>query len=283
MKDGIYESIINEELSRNLDSDKYYIKTEKLKGKDSKNIIVNYLSEVTQRALNTINEVDVDKDDDEIIIEEIRICNELIELLRSKLPFDEYRELNISENAEILEYAYNKVNNPLFDGKIIKPVTSLTEPTLFTNSSKEITLVSEIIKEIKSCDEVWLLVSFIKMSGINPIFNTLKEFTESGHKLRIITTTYMKATDFNAVKKLLELPNTEIKISFDEKTTRLHAKAYIFKRNNGYSTFYIGSSNLSSAALMSGNEWNVKLTEKKSPDIYKNGLPTKRYNFLNCF
>ena len=139
MKDGIYESIINEELSRNLDSDKYYIKTEKLKGKDSKNIIVNYLSEVTQRALNTINEVDVDKDDDEIIIEEIRICNELIELLRSKLPFDEYRELNISENAEILEYAYNKVNNPLFDGKIIKPVTSLTEPTLFTNSSKEIT------------------------------------------------------------------------------------------------------------------------------------------------
>ena len=69
MKDGIYESIINEELSRNLDSDKYYIKTEKLKGKDSKNIIVNYLSEVTQIALNTINEVDVDKDDDEIIIE----------------------------------------------------------------------------------------------------------------------------------------------------------------------------------------------------------------------
>lgn len=272
MKDGIYESIINEELSRNLDSNKYYIKTEKLKGKDSKNIIVNYLSEVTQRALNTINEVDVDKDDDEIIIEEIRICNELIELLRSKLPFDEYRELNISENAEILEYAYNKVNNPLFDGKIIKPVTSLTEPTLFTNSSKEITLVSEIIKEIKSCDEVWLLVSFIKMSGINPIYNTLKEFTESGHKLRIITTTYMKATDFNAVKKLLELPNTEIKISYDEKTTRLHAKAYIFKRNNGYSTFYIGSSNLSSAALMSGNEWNVKLTEKKSPDIYKNVL-----------
>ena len=108
------------------------------------------------------------------------------------------------------------------------------------------------------------------MSGINPLLPAIKEFTSTGKKVKIITTTYMQATQLNAVKILANIPNVEIKISYNIEKTRLHAKAYIFKRNNGFSTFYIGSSNLSSAALNYGSEWNVKLTEKKSPDVFKN-------------
>ena len=67
-----------------------------------------------------------------------------------------------------------------------------------------------------------------------PIYDVLKEFTTKGKKLRVISTTYTKATEYKAIEKLLELPNTSIKISYETNNQRLHAKAYIFKRNNTY-------------------------------------------------
>lgn len=273
MEEGIYEILLNNELLDNIDESKFFVGKSKLRPNNARKLLLNYLSDVTERALDTINENDIDVDFEERIKKEIYVCNEVIDLLRSKLSFDEYKELDISENAEILEYAYNKINNSFFDKKsIIRPITSLVEPTLFTNNSKEISLLSELKKEICSCDEVMLVVSFIKYSGLIQILDSLKELTSKGKKLRIITTTYMKATDYKAIETLLNLPNTDVRISYETNNQRLHAKTYIFKRNNGFSTFYIGSSNISSAALQFGDEWNVKLTEKGSPNIFKGVL-----------
>ena len=154
--------------------------------------------------------------------------------------------------------------------RAITPVTSLSRSALFFGGRGPADMESELNKEILCADEICWVVSFIKTSGLNLLWNSLKKFTSEGKCLRIITTTYTGATDYDAIARLATLPNTEIKISYDGTQDRLHAKSYIFIRNSGFHTAYIGSSNLSSYALKDGKEWNFKATQFELPQVIEN-------------
>jgi superfamily II DNA or RNA helicase len=272
---GIYEQIINQELKtklKELDIDKYLVEKENIDVEEAKTLLSGYISAVIKKALRFVREKNNKLEDKDALLSQIKVCNELINNLSKLADESRLEDFKIAEEGEILTALYSKINSikSIKESKAVRPVTPLSQSSLFTGSSLEPNMMSEIKKEIVSSDAIDLLISFVKWSGLRCIIEELREFTEDdNHRLRIITTSYMGATDYKAIEELSKLKNTEIKVSYDTERTRLHAKAYLFKRETGFTTAYIGSSNLSSAALTSGLEWNIKVTEKDSFDIIK--------------
>jgi len=143
---------------------------------------------------------------------------------------------------------------------IPRPHTTLTESSLFTGSPQEPQLAHELLEEMRSADGVDILISFIKWSGLRLLMPAFEDLLDRHVPVRLITTSYMGASDAPAVEWLARMPNVDVRVSYDTERTRLHAKAYHFKRNTGFSTAYIGSANMSHAAITSGLEWNLKVT-----------------------
>jgi superfamily II DNA or RNA helicase len=155
------------------------------------------------------------------------------------------------------------------------PDTGLANPWLFTAGRGSPSLLAELRRELSACDQVDILVSFITYSGVRKLIDILQSATALGAvqtprtKIRILTTTYTGATEIRALDELAALPSCEIRISLDGRRTRLHAKAWIFQRATGFGSAYVGSANLSGAALMGGLEWTVKFTERGQSDLFE--------------
>lgn len=258
LKPGLYEQIVNANLHSELavipDERKFL---EKIDATEASQIIAKYISAVVKEGLDNI------ADNGGILEDQIAFANQIVDLIERTTNDSYFKSLKIDPSSEVL-LALLKEHDPLLltggIKKFKRPESSVSKSSLFTGSVNEPQLFSELKKEISSADRLDMLVSFIKWSGLRLLIDDLADFTSRGGKLRVITTSYMGATDIKAIEALNALANTEIKISYNVKQTRLHAKAYVFYRETGFTTAYIGSSNLSNAALTSGLEWNTKIT-----------------------
>ena len=270
LQQGLYEQLLYHALSEQLEKsqDAVVSYTEELDKAESSKVIAQYLSEIIEHSLNDVGSIPK-QTDDERIRRKIRIANKIVRLIQKETGINDYSGLSVDDRAQVLYSIKNRLNAALNNNdknSIIKPESSIAISSLFTGAVHEPSLFSEFNKEIASCDKIDLLVSFIKWSGLRLIYDALAEFTQNGGKVRIITTSYMGATEIKAIDKLYELQNVELKVSYDKEHTRLHAKTYIFYRNTGFTTAYVGSSNLSRVAISSGLEWNVKITAKDLPE-----------------
>ncbi|MCL8250604.1 DUF3427 domain-containing protein [Aeromicrobium fastidiosum] len=141
-----------------------------------------------------------------------------------------------------------------------RPRTPLSDAALLTNAHGEPSLGAELRAEIETADRVDLLCAFVKWHGVRLLEPELKTLRARGRAFRIVTTTYMGATEREALDRLVREFGADVSIQYDALRTRLHAKAWLFHRNTGFDTAYVGSSNLSRAALLDGVEWNVRLS-----------------------
>lgn len=192
------------------------------------------------------------------------VLNRLIELLGAQEGLDYLARKRILRPPRMVTSVYQR--GPI-DQPWPLPHTPLNTSCLFTGAAGTPSLEHELAQEMRSTDRLDLLVSFIKLSGLRLLMPALQELTNRQVPIRVITTSYMGASDPEAIEWLVRRPNVELKVSYDTERTRLHAKAYHFYRQSGYSTAYIGSANLTRAAITSGLEWTVKITEQDQPAL----------------
>ena len=263
MKEGIYEALVTQLVERKLlqlEHNQFYVKRSRIDKAEAATLLSKHLAHSIKRALSTIR-------GEHRLEKQIEIANRIILFLKEELKIEGFDEDLIETEGRILKAVFSKVDAHFSDLdlhlKEITPYTRLTHSELFTGGNVGLSLESELKKEILSADRIDFLVSFIKFKGIIILEEALKEFTNRGGRLRVITTTYMGASDYKAIQLLSKLKNTEVKISYNTGNERLHAKAYLFYRNTGFHTGYIGSSNFSRSALTDGLEWNLKVTTKE--------------------
>lgn len=195
---------------------------------------------------------------------QLEIANRLIELLAAEdgLDYTRRKILLRRPKSHLIEVRPGSSTHAL-----PRPGTPLSISTLLTGSCDDPQLEHEIRTEMMTADRVDILVSFVKFAGLRLLRPAFENLVERGIPVRIITTSYMGASDPDAVEWLAAQPGFSVRVSYDTERTRLHAKAYHFIRNSGFSTAYIGSANMSRAAMTSGLEWTVKVTAQDMPHI----------------
>lgn len=163
----------------------------------------------------------------------------------------------------------NAILAPGPDGRtasVAAPDLPLLDSTLLTNAPGEPRVGHQLLSEIPSADRIDVVMAFVRSSGIRPLIPGLRRHREQGKSLRLLTTTYTGSTQGSALQELAEL-GAEVRVSYDTSATRLHAKAWLFHRDSGFSTAYIGSSNLTHSAQVTGLEWNVRLSAARNPTV----------------
>lgn len=243
----LYEHLITRAIATGLPTDESIkAQIEAIDQAESHDWLSHHLAREVALALRSIR-------GDEAQSLQVNVVNHLLAELRKVVPEGSPADEDVDQPPRLLKATYS--------GKPPQR-TSLpfSKSTVLTHAHGEPTFGHELLREIATAEAIDALISFVTVSGVRAIKPALEAFALAGHKLRLLTTTYTGATDAEAVSDLASLPNAEVRISYDTRRTRLHAKAWLFTRQSGLDTAYIGSANLSNAALFHGNEWMMKTT-----------------------
>lgn len=253
---GIYESLIDECL-RDAISRRPELRTVfgKIDPEEQPGLYASFVAKVLEQALRE------DSDPER----RLALCNRILDQVASEPGLGHLagHRLVREQKPILLE-----ITPPHYGTSgIPRPRSPLSESSLFTGSPQEPQLAHELLHEMKSADSVDILVSFIKWSGLRLLMPAFEDLRQRDVPVRVITTSYMGASDAPAVEWLAAMPNVKVRVSYDTERTRLHAKAYHFRRDSDFSTAYIGSANISNAAITSGLEWNLKITAQDMAHI----------------
>lgn len=264
--DGLYDLLLTEHLQQQIHADHAELKA-------LREHAAEWLGDAIGRQLRAVLD-ELPGDGDDKLQAQLALTNDTLVAIRDRLAA-----------AAGTREAASLVDPVVSPGAVLKsirrdrqfpqaPALGLALPWLFTAGKGSPSLLQELRHELASADHVDILVSFITVSGVRKLVDVLQQITavsangRAATRLRILTTTYTGATDAQALDTLAQLPGCEVRVSLDGRRTRLHAKAWLFRRATGFGSAYVGSANLSGAAMTGGLEWTVKFTERAQAALF---------------
>ncbi len=264
MKPGLYEKLMTRGLAADLQAlgPEFEVSQETLDQAEAPRVLSQHLADIILRKLESLKDTD----------QRIALVNNVATLLEQ---WDEE-----AVDSRLLQLLSVQPTNTMAKVVPIRPAIPLSATDLLVNARGEHRIGAELIKELQSADRVDLLCSFLKWTGFRMLSDALAAFAQRGGQLRVLTTCYLGATDVKALDALAQLG--QVKVSYDSRRTRLHAKAWLFHRDSGYSTAYIGSSNMSAPALVEGLEWNVRVSRTENPRVLKKFESTFESYWQDC-
>lgn len=246
---GLYELLVTTGLSAALDDQTHQSHDRTfadVDAADAPHVLTQHLSAVISRTLASLPAE-----------EQIETANRLLQAIPEAVHSD-----TVTAGPQLLTSVTAPMSPPPR-----RPSTPLTDVALFTNSRSDPQLGSELRLEMASADHIDLLCAFVQWSGIRVLEDALRAAAERGVSIRVLTTTYIGATDRRALDYFVRELGAEVRVNYDSQSTHLHAKAWMFHRKSGFPTAYVGSSNMSRAALVDGLEWNVRLSKHATPTL----------------
>lgn len=256
MGPGAYDQLITQEVASRLEGlPAERVLREVLEEDDAPQVLARHLQFLIRRAISSVSE----KDDN---LARIRMSNQIVRALAALTDGVVTDDDLIAEESEPLLWAIEAGD----DRDYQSPSIRLSDSALLVNGRNQPSIGHELNKELTSTDDVDLLCSFVMNTGLNVLEKNLAAVVNRGGRVRVLTTTYMGATQKKALDRLVQL-GADVRVSYDGTTTRLHAKSWLLRRNSGATTAYVGSSNLSKSALTDGIEWNVRISAREQSHI----------------
>lgn len=253
MRDGLYESVITDALKALIEeSDDVDSRVAAVDPADEVHVLTLHLAEAVARRLSSLKDP----------VARLNVANELLGIL------DADGGLIEPPTRELLA-TYRRPGPGTPPRYQLRPKTPLKDAALMTNAHGEPSLANELKAEMDSADSVDLLCAFVMWRGVRLLAPAFERVKRDGVRLRILTTTYIGGTEREALDRLVRDYGAEVKVQYDPARTRLHAKAWLFRRETGFDTAYVGSSNLSTSALLDGVEWNVRLSGRSDHSLLR--------------
>jgi superfamily II DNA or RNA helicase/HKD family nuclease len=257
---GLYEVLITEALAARLRDPEspLEVRVEALRAADAADRLAFHLEQLIRRALSSVAEK-------ERAAVGVELARKLVAHIDSAVAGSPLTGEAPVAPGTVLRALIGRRPDSTVES-LPEPLIPLLDTALLTNAPGEPRVGSQILAEIPSADRIDVVMAFVRWTGLVPLLDALRRHCERGAALRVLTTTYTGSTEARALDELRRI-GAEIRVSYDTGTTRLHAKAWLFHRSTGFSTAYVGSSNLTHSAQVSGLEWNVRVSGPRNPDV----------------